>query len=321
MWSMGEAPGGSLLSEGSAMRNALVEDFLDAGLCVVTTQDVRLGESAADPCQAFRVDTVRSAEDERQLIAEHASASDWTLIVAPESDGVLVRRVQWAEHHGARLLGLSSELCELFSNKHETANWLSRRGIQTTVGQLVDSTDRQFPQGVAVPSVCKPNDGAGSVGVFTVEDPSIWSPPSSPHRLETRCQGDSASISLLCGKHGHAPLPCVYQHLSDDGCFQYRGGALPVSPSFQLRAKSLALEVADHLPPSARGLVGIDLVLAEQADNDVIVEVNPRVTTSYVGLRQACRSNLASAMIASAEGQQPRLDFDLSERIEFSPSQ
>ncbi len=51
--------------------------------------------------------------------------------------------------------------------------------------------------------------------------------------------------------------------------------------------------------------------------DDVVIEINPRLTTSYVGLRAATRDNLAAAMLNVAEGRTPELMFAI-ERLEFT---
>jgi predicted ATP-grasp superfamily ATP-dependent carboligase len=55
-----------------------------------------------------------------------------------------------------------------------------------------------------------------------------------------------------------------------------------------------------------RGYVGVDLVLGDAADGsrDWVIEVNPRLTTSYVGLRALARTNLADALLRVATGQE-----------------
>ena len=65
------------------------------------------------------------------------------------------------------------------------------------------------------------------------------------------------------------------------------------------RAQSLALQVLEALPATI-GYVGVDLILGPDLSgcDDVVLEVNPRVTTSYVGLRRLCRGNLAAMMLA-----------------------
>ena len=52
------------------------------------------------------------------------------------------------------------------------------------------------------------------------------------------------------------------------------------------------------------GYLGIDLILGAAADGseDVVIEVNPRLTTSYIGLRAATDANLAGLMLTIAAG-------------------
>lgn len=69
------------------------------------------------------------------------------------------------------------------------------------------------------------------------------------------------------------------------------------------RATELACHALQALPP-ALGYVGVDLVLGKAGDGseDVVIEVNPRLTTSYVGLRAIAQDNLAVAMLENAVG-------------------
>jgi predicted ATP-grasp superfamily ATP-dependent carboligase len=68
-----------------------------------------------------------------------------------------------------------------------------------------------------------------------------------------------------------------------------------------------------HSLPEPRGYVGIDVVLGadESGEGDCVVEVNPRLTTSYIGLRTAAAEgvNLAAAMLEVAQGRPARLTF------------
>ena len=85
--------------------------------------------------------------------------------------------------------------------------------------------------------------------------------------------------------------------------------ALP--PPLAERATRLARAAIDTLP-APLGYLGVDLVLGDDPTGreDVVIEINPRLTTSYVGLRAACRDNLAAAMLAVATGECPALSFD-----------
>lgn len=64
----------------------------------------------------------------------------------------------------------------------------------------------------------------------------------------------------------------------------------------------------------------MDLVLGDSDDgtDDALIEINPRLTTSYVGLRQIAKSNLAAAMVNVAIGRSCDLSFG-AQTVEFRP--
>jgi predicted ATP-grasp superfamily ATP-dependent carboligase len=73
--------------------------------------------------------------------------------------------------------------------------------------------------------------------------------------------------------------------------------------------------------PSVVGYVGVDLVLGSEPNGqeDAVIEINPRLTSSYIGLRAAAQSNLADAMWRIAQGDLPQIDFS-NRPIEFDTS-
>jgi predicted ATP-grasp superfamily ATP-dependent carboligase len=91
--------------------------------------------------------------------------------------------------------------------------------------------------------------------------------------------------------------------LSDDGRFKYLTSTLPLAPDLTRRAERLALRAIDSLH-EPRGYLGVDLVLGDGAHgaDDYVIEINPRLTTSYVILRTATRENLAQAMLTIISG-------------------
>jgi predicted ATP-grasp superfamily ATP-dependent carboligase len=178
-----------------------------------------------------------------------------------------------------------------------------------------------WPTDFEFPAVIKPCDGAGSCGVRIVTQWSelVDSPrPACDHRLERFCLGLPASVGLLCGPSGNVALPACRQHLGGVTGFEYQGGSLPLEPQIDERARALAERAAATLP-GLLGFVGIDLVLGPSVDGsqDYVIEVNPRVTTSYVGLRMAAEHNLAGAMLAVAQGRGARLSF-AADALRFS---
>src|SRR6185295_10816789 len=103
--------------------------------------------------------------------------------------------------------------------------------------------------------------------------------------LQECVAGTAASIAFLCGPAGNMPLVPVLQLLSDDGRYKYLGGELPIAPHLAQRAVTLGRRAVDCVP-GLLGYIGVDLVLGDAGDGsrDFAIEINPRLTTSYVGL-------------------------------------
>jgi hypothetical protein len=308
-----ELPTGSLLREGAAMFACLAEDF--AGIPdteVVALRDERLAITDSS-VTAFQ--TVRSAKDDSAHFDALAETADWTLVIAPECDQMLFERARRVEELGGRLLSPNSRIVSLGTYKENTAAHLARHGIRTPQGCLFDASC-PVPASLRFPMVLKPHDGAGSQGIQRIENQESFPiGPRGMFRLEELQHGTPASVAVLCGPNSRQALPACQQKLTGDGSFGYLGGKVPLDEPLRDRAERLALSVANTLP-NCRGYLGVDMVLGSSGEFDTVIELNPRMTTSYVGLRRLARSNLASAMIAVAEGKTPDLCFDTAP-IEF----
>jgi hypothetical protein len=147
--------------------------------------------------------------------------------------------------------------------------------------------------------------------------------------LEHFCTGMAASVALLCGPNHVEVLPACRQLLTGVAAapaspFAYRGGELPLPPALDDRARRLGRQVAATLgagtPDGPLGWLGIDLVLGDDpaGADDVVIEINPRLTTSYLGLRRLACGNLAAALLAVADGTPSGLSFQ-TEPLQFAP--
>lgn len=266
---------------------------------------------------------------------ELAAQADWTVVIAPEIGGALMERCQRVVQVGGRLLGGSLPTILLAGDKHATATHLAAAGVPVPLG-VRHELGEPWPESFRYPAVWKPLDGAGSAGLRLIEHHDAPVPvaerrsgrleelcprstPLSPfapprHVLsrsdDRRCAnapGIAASGAFFCGPAGPLGLPPCRQHIGEH--FRYLGGSLPLEPPLAERARRLARRAVDTLPEPL-GYIGVDLVLAtEDEANDVVIEINPRLTTSYCGLRAACRDNLAAAMLAVAGGREFGVSF------------
>ena len=310
----------SLQREGSAMISAVAADFAAGGRHYVQVlRDVRLNDLPFPGCEAL---DVRAAGDDQRLLNRHAGRADWTLIIAPETGGVLAGCCRLVLEAGGRLLGPSVEFIELAADKHLAAERLRTEGVPVPLGCAIES-GQTLPLDFDYPAVLKPRDGCGSQGVQWIASRVAAADLRRvllPSRLEQYRRGLPLSVAFLCGPGVRHALPACRQILSDDGRFTYLGGSLPLAADLATRAQSLTARALAALP-IACGYVGIDLVLGDSLDGsqDCVIEINPRLTTSYVGLRAACRENLADAMLQAATGKRPCLTFQPA-AIRFSAS-
>ncbi|MCC7083638.1 MAG: ATP-grasp domain-containing protein [Pirellulales bacterium] len=332
----------ALIREGRAMLASLAADFAAIdGVETLVMRDARWTEMEFPGCKVLEIDSQAAEECVLREISGQATA---TMIVAPEIDGLLIERCEWVEQAGGRLISPSCKIATLATDKQWTAGHLQQHGVRAPQGVLLDR-DELLPSDFKYPAVLKPIDGCASHDVWLVRDATdarCISVPrwAFPMRLEEFVPGIAASVAVLCGPNKLQPLTPCRQRLSNDGRFQYLGGSLPIAvgqtfppaesrspllvdkndfPTVGLakRAQDLAVRAVATLP-EPRGYLGVDLVLGDDPNgqDDVVIEINPRLTTSYLGLRAASNGNLAAAMWAIAEGRLAAVSFS-DEPIEF----
>jgi predicted ATP-grasp superfamily ATP-dependent carboligase len=294
----------SLRREGWAMLRAVVEDFARCpGVEIGCLLDARLSASASELSGA-RVDLCDPGA-EQSLFHEFAADADFTLVIAPESKQQLYLRCRWVEQLGSKLLGPSPEAVHLAGDKVQLAVAWGRYGVRTPawVWRSLFGTSAQQV-------VCKPRRGGGSLNSFLIQNHNDLSralqhfradPCGDEPIFQEYLPGLPASLSLILGRGWSLALPAAAQHLSDDGRFRYLGGRAPLPDNLNDRAQRLALQAIAPID-GLSGWVGVDLILGDAADGseDYAIEINPRLTTSYVGLRALAEFNLAETMLALA---------------------
>lgn len=295
----------AMYREGRAMRDAVLADFQRIpGIEAFTTPD---------DGTPFHDDDFNAA----------VGASDRQVVIAPETLGVLFGLAMSAEANG-HPLGCHHRAVELTADKLALAAHWREYGVRTPA-----TTDREPTACEAFPVVWKPRDGCGSTATFLLANALdatrakatiAAGEHTGPMILQEYVPGRAASVAFLCGPAGNIPLVPAFQHLSDDGRFHYLGGELPIPADLAKRAVKLGAKALACVP-GLMGYVGVDLLLGDAADGsrDYAIEINPRLTTSYVGLRALAEFNLAEAMLAVAEGRMPPAFRWKPGRIRFAP--
>jgi len=308
------ATAAAIAGEGGAMLMALVAD---AAKCHTLSLTVLLDAPAPLPIPAGRRGpqlVMVPPGDEAALLCREAAVHDWTLIVAPETDGILGERVSAARASGGKVAAAGREFLATASSKQATVLQLAAAGVPVPAGRLL-AAGETLPDGFYVPAVHKAVDGVGCDG-FAVLSGQPAPVASDPRRVEAFVPGVPVGVSCLCGPRGITVLPPVRQHFS--ACQGFSGGSVPVSPLLSRRAEELARRAIAALSQPGRtgdpgqwqaaGWVGVDMILAAASDGsgDRVLEVNPRLTTSFVGLSQLSQSSLLAALLAAAGGEEPQ---------------
>jgi predicted ATP-grasp superfamily ATP-dependent carboligase len=308
----------SLLREGAAMIGALAGDLARISDCRVSAlRDPRVLQLALPGCTVVDVISRASHREEFERLAAEADA---TILIAPELDDILLKAARLVTASGGRLMSPSVEFIRIAADKQRTCDQLAAAGVPVPTGRRLEP-DEPLPARFGYPAVLKPVIGAGSQDTFMVTGP--YDAPAAyawPRRLESYVSGQAASVAVLCGPAGHVALAPCKQRISDDGRLRYLGGEMPLAAGLADRARSLG-ERAVAAMPAVVGYVGVDLVLGREPDGseDVVIEINPRLTTSYVGLRTAAVGNLGEAMWHVAKGESRTVEFS-DRAIEFDAS-
>jgi predicted ATP-grasp superfamily ATP-dependent carboligase len=318
----------SLRTEGWAMLSALVDDLSRIpGIEVISLLDHR--QFPTNPGPAFRcVDS----DTEERLFRELAAKADFTLVIAPEFDDILAQRCQWVEESGGRLLGPSLAAVRLTADKYALGQYLHSRQLPTPQSWLLGADNIESVNQAKLrilppcPAVLKPRFGAGSLATFLVGCPEDLSRLMVVTRnegfsgnmiLQPLVPGKAVSVAFLMGPKQRLAMPAASQDLSEDGRFHHRGGYLPLPVNQADRARRLATRAIDQVS-GLLGYVGVDLVLGPESDGsqDYVIEINPRLTTSYIGLRALAETNLAEALLNIAIGKEVALKWR-SGRVQF----
>jgi predicted ATP-grasp superfamily ATP-dependent carboligase len=282
------------------MRRAIAGDFaaLDGGRSrVAVTLDARFGDDPG-PWTVERV----SEREQPGRIGELARGADYTVLIAPETMGILAGMTRELHRCGARVLGSSPAAVALAADKARLAEWLATRGINTPPCRIV-TPRRGLPPDADYPAVLKPRDGAGTIHTYFVEDhrhvPGL-ALDMDDAILQPYAAGQAMSASFLVDASGRAWLIGIgTQHVTlKGGRFEYRGGRLPVAALMVERRIRAAVESV----PGLRGFAGVDFIWDERRLHATVLEINPRPTTSLVGLaRLLPPGRLAAAWIGAFE--------------------
>jgi predicted ATP-grasp superfamily ATP-dependent carboligase len=298
---LAEAPlPGQLAREGDLMLCAVVDDLLELpGVEVSFARDARLPLPAQERLRAARVCWREPGVAAARALAHEMAASDAVWPIAPETGGELERSARAVLAADRLLLGPHPDAIGLATSKSATARRLAQAGIDV-VPCFAPGT--QWPR-IDGPWIVKPDDGAGCVQARTVagrdEAAAALGATAGGMIAQPWIAGDARSLCVLVAQGKTDVASVNRQHLQLDrgivGLAAIDVNCEAVTAPLQALAERVATAI-----PGLNGYFGIDYIQA--AAGPIVVEVNPRVTSSYAGLRAALELNAAEWVLAAATG-------------------
>jgi tyramine---L-glutamate ligase len=293
--------------EGDAMLNAILQDLAEQPqLELIILRDSRLDEIASlalnTSCEFLWIQDIEQFERHWITALQH---SDVALVIAPETDNQLINIQQTILGHDKPYLGSSQQATELCSNKLRCFQYLFKHNIPTVHTQIASqwqSGNLDYSNGIVI----KPIDGAGCIDTAffntTLDAKQYLQDRSDATQasliVQPYIKGSPASLSLFISDNKVSVLSINRQQIQlHHSRLTFQGSTVNVIPANELTPKA-AQSLADNihrLIPELWGFVGIDLVLTPSGP--ILIEINPRLTSSYIGLKSTLNINPTDLLI------------------------
>ncbi|KXB02291.1 hypothetical protein AKJ43_02095 [candidate division MSBL1 archaeon SCGC-AAA261D19] len=298
-----------ILSEGFGMLSSIASDFRKAEHQVATIVDRQL--MRFNPTlHADLIVPIESLGESRDTLGELSKSVDAVLAIAPETEEKLKNIVKLLEKGNAKSLNSTSESIGKISDKIKIHRTMEKNDLPVADWIRIEENGdereiEEIGRELGYPLVIKQAESVGCDGVSILEDESQILQASKEIRksgvggflAQRYIHGVAASAIVMSSPKGSTPLTLNLQRIKlepSGSRSRYIGGAVPIHHSIENEALKVA-ESAIETIEGLRGLVGVDLVLSE--GGPVIMEINPRLTTSYIGVSNVARYNPAQLML------------------------
>ncbi|MCW4025209.1 MAG: ATP-grasp domain-containing protein [Candidatus Bathyarchaeota archaeon] len=295
----------NVLCEGFGMLRTLVSDLKCAGHQVTVLLDDNISK-LNPPINADFVVPMYSPEEPHKFLAALAAINNSVYVVAPETRQTLQSLVKIVEETGKTAFNSTSDAIGKTANKTALNDYLKTHGFPTLKTLTLNATDSLEKNTQAIselnfPVVLKPLDDVSCGGICLIKNISqieaaIKKTNADVFIAQEYVKGVDASVSLICTGKDALPISLNQQEVilaTPEADSKYEGGLVPFNHPQKEVAFRVAREIAVFF--GFCGYVGVDFVLT---DKEVFaVDVNPRLTTSYVGLSGVVNFNVAQAIV------------------------
>lgn len=297
--------GAELKKSGFAMLNALLTDFtLFSPMKICTLLDYSFKKDIYQASYLGHVEIHWHREEGKnpyELFSEILSDCDLVLIIAPETDGISAGLTVLAEDLGKRVLGTCAKTLEFAGNKANMIKLWQAQGLPVPKSKIISKPfsvqmGRDIREYFSFPFIVKPVRGTGGEGITFVESGMQWERlPEQSYLVQEFVVGEDLSASCFVLDGQVLPLSINRQIIDKREKFIFQGIRVPfVFPNDQ-DIWELVCKACTPIS-GLTGFVGVDLVL--EPSGPVLMEINPRITSAYLGLREVVPGNLAQDLFS-----------------------
>ncbi len=240
---------------------------------------------------------VDAGQDIFTLLPDLLATVDLFWPIAPESENILQKLSEIAVAANVEVLLSDNATLAVCADKYATYQRLKKYQIPVVETRLLSDGCA----GMTGDIVVKIADGVGCLDSFVTSAaqlPVAVAKLTKPdnYLLQPFINGQAASLSCLF-KRGRAWL-LAYNHqqiVLKQGCFSLQACLVNVQSDHLDLYKNLINNIAAALP-GLWGYIGIDIIQT-QAQGPLVLEINPRLTSSYVGIHPATGINVAEQVL------------------------
>jgi len=267
-----------------------IEEYMLEGRAMLGTLSrsfVACGHEVLYPSAGTIIDSGTAVETGRfeEILARLSKKCDAGLVIAP--DEILGGLTEIIEENTTNL-GCPSDSVRLCADKLESTRKLAKENIPVprTIGEGEYNGD----------FVIKPRFGCASEGIHRSKKGIVKDGFIATEFIN----GEHLSASVITGKT-QLLLTVNRQLIKIDDKMSYEGGMVPYQCDREKEIADIAKKTTKVL--GCRGYAGVDIVLA---DKPYVLDVNPRPTTSLIGITRVMKAQIADLIIKSAFGELPQ---------------
>ncbi len=285
--------------EGGAMLRATVDSFSQVpGVETFSLVDYRIADLFGSLPNVTVVE-----KNYRSNYCSALDRCDAALVISPETGGELKNHLTSILHRGKINFGSTPETIVWTGDKFLFWQMLTKVGINSPQTEPVTSFFE--PSKVFIDKwISKPIDGVGCNGVSLHQNGSTSDYTGGVRLIaQEYVEGDPMSLSIISSPSHDLILSVNRQHVTqsligDRQVLSYNGGEiLSVEPDRQL--KNLVKRIKSTFPQLS-GYWGLDYI--DSVLGPVVIEINPRITTSFTALVKALDQNPAQLIMLAATG-------------------